>query len=126
MPWSYSIDPERGIIVATGTGVLTGDELMVGLANETRDPHFRSDMRYFIDYHAVTDVRVPASTMMQAAAHPAFSTGMRRAFYVSSGFFESALKFAKLSANGPYEVFTDRASAVAWLNEGVPPEKRIT
>ena len=27
---------------------------------------------------------------------------------------------------GVVEIFTDRAMAVAWLNEGVPPEKWLT
>ena len=74
MPWTYSIDPDREVIIATGTGVLTDEELMTGLAIATRDPRFRSDMRYFIDYHAVTEVRVPAETMMEVAAHPASQT----------------------------------------------------
>jgi hypothetical protein len=125
MPWNYTIDSEKGFMTATGSGVLTGAEMMAGLSTATRDPRFRSDLRYLIDHHAVTDFRVSADTLLEVASHPAFSPKMRRAFFVNSGFLTAVLNFANVGAVGPNEVFADRSQALAWLNEGVPPDKWI-
>jgi hypothetical protein len=124
MPWAYSINQERAAVLVEATGVVTGEELTAGVNALIRDPAFLPDMRILLDYHGITELRVSHTVIEALASSRVYSARSRRALYVLSGFGMGVGRYYQSFAHaGQVEVFTDRAEAIAWLNEGVPPEK---
>ena len=127
MSWTYTIDTERKVLLGTAAGILEAEELQTGVATATRDPRFHPDMRIFLDYRAVTELRFSIDTMEMMARNRVYSAKSRRAFLVptaiDAGFFQY---YRAIVETGRVEVFTDRAQALAWLNQGVRPEMVLT
>ena len=127
MSWQYTIDRERDVVLITATGVLTADDLLTGVAKATRDPDFHPDIRILIDYLAVTDLKFSARTVETMAGYRIYSAKSRRAFLVTAGFAAGIFEYYRTYVTAEQmEVFLNRAPALAWLNEGMPPEKVIT
>jgi hypothetical protein len=126
MPWSYDIDTGRSVVFTTGTGVLTGEDLAGGVRAVYLDPRFRSDMRALCDYSQVPGWQVSNELVASLASKRKFSATARTAFFVTGPLiFGIARMYQAWVDNGQVKIFTDRGEAVAWLNEGVPPEKHI-
>ena len=69
MPLTYTIEPSRNLIVATGTGVLTDDDVMEHRRVLVADPRFSFEMRELSDIRQVTDFRLtPAGIRVMVAA----------------------------------------------------------
>lgn len=127
MVWNYTFDSEKDVLIGAATGILTAHELKTGVVAAIHDPRFHPDIRIFLDYHAVTQLAFSADTMEEMAKHRVYSAKSRRAFLVSSNLHAAFFGYYRAIVDaGRVEVFTDRAKALAWLNEGVPPEKNIT
>lgn len=127
MPWSYTIDPKRNVIFTTGTGILTQEELAFGVKMAKQDPLYHPDLNAFFDWTKVTGWKMDSDFLARLVAARTFSGGTRTAMLASNplGYGMCRIMEAWVS-NGQMMLFTDRAEAVAWLNEGVPPEKHIT
>ena len=126
MPWAYTIDTKRDVLLGTATGILTGEELKAGVHRATHDPNFHPDMRIFLDYCAVVKFGFSVDTMEVMADHQVYSSKSRRAFLVTTGFAVSIFQmYQSMVTAGLVQVFTDRTAALAWLNEGMPPEKYL-
>lgn len=126
MPWTYAIDRECDVVLVTVSGILTGAELSAGARALIQDPGFHPDIRIFLDYHAVSEVRVSYDLVEAMASSRVYSAKSRRAFYVLPGFAQGVVRYYQAFAQaGQVEVFAERDAAVAWLNEGVAPEKWI-
>lgn len=127
MPWTYTIDTERDVVFSTGIGVLTNEELVAGIRAVYADPRFRPDMRAFSDYSQVTDWKVSNEMVTSLASTRKFSANARAAFFIHGSLaFGITRMYQAWVDKGQVNIFTDRAEALTWLNEGVPPEKRIT
>lgn len=126
MPWTYTFDSTRDVLIGTATGILTAEELKTGVMAVTHDPRFHPDIRIFLDYYAVTELALSAHTMEELAKIRVYSAKSRRAFLVSSALFAAFFGYYRnIVQAGRVEVFTDRATALAWLNEGFPTGKHI-
>lgn len=126
MPWNYVIDQERDAVLVTATGVVTGEELTAGVKTLVQDPGFHPDIRMLLDYHAISELRVSYNVIETLASSRVYSAKSRRACYVQVGFALGVGQYYQAFAQaGRVEVFTDRAEALAWLNESVPPEKAL-
>jgi hypothetical protein len=126
MPWTYTIDQERDAVLVTATGIVTGDELTAGAKTLAQDPGFHPDIRILLDYHAISELRVAYNVIETLASSRIYSEKSRRACYVQAGFGVGVGQYYQAFAQaGRVEVFTERAEALAWLNEGVPPEKTL-
>jgi len=127
MPREHSIDKERGAIFVTATGIFTEMEFVTGTALTIADPDFHPDHRVLVDFTGVTRFDIPAKRLADFVSKKPFSEKSRRAFVVGPGFGSLFVTYGKTSgAVEQIQIFRDRAGALAWLNEGVPPEKVLT
>ncbi len=127
MPWSYSIDSERNVVFTTGTGVLTEQELLGGLRSLYADPKFHPDHRGLFDYREVETLQVSNDLMASLAASRKYSARSRTAFLVNGPLaYGLGRLYQTWVQDGQVKIANERAEAVAWLNEGLPPEKHIT
>lgn len=124
MSWTCHFDTERDVFIATATGVITEQYLRENVRLAYQDPRFHPDLRCFLDYSGVTDWQIPISVLTDLAASRKFSGKSRTAFFVVGSLSYGMTRAYQIFVDkGVVQIFTDRASAVAWLNEGVPPEK---
>lgn len=127
MPCSFHIDVANEVVFFTATGCITDGELVQTLMAMANDEAFDADFRGFADCTQVTEHLVSAETMQLLAGNPRSSADSRWVFLVNEGLAAGIARFYKLSLKfGHLEVFTDRATALAWINDGVPPGKFIT
>lgn len=127
MPSLCTFDLERDVIVVTGTGILTDDDAISVAKQVYRDPRFHPDMRGYCDFSEVTQWEVRREVLLALAANRKLSEKSRTAICATAlAAFGMSRMYQALVQKGKISVFNDRAEALAWLNEGVPPEKWLT
>ncbi len=127
MPCSHYFDRSKGVVFVTSSGRVTDADWISNLTAMARSPDFHPDLRGFSDYTGVTESLVTAKTMELFADNPAASPESRWAFLIKPGLAGAKIEFYKSNLkHGQLQIFTDRAKALAWLNEGVAPDKVIT
>jgi hypothetical protein len=82
MPATYRIDATRRLVVSTGSGTLTGDEMRGHQARLKSDPEFESDMDQLMDFTGVEHVEITPQEVPQLAYDNPFREGSRRAIVV--------------------------------------------
>lgn len=88
MPMTYTIEPEKNLVVTTGAGVLTDDDVMAHRRALSADPRFSPQMRELSDIRQVADFQVtPAGIRMMVAADVKMvsSGGMHKLAVVAEG-----------------------------------------
>lgn len=126
MPWTYTIDLARNVVFTAGSGVLTEAEVETGVMSLYADPQFRPDLRGLFDYRGVETMKVSSEAMGRLAARRKYSANTRTAFLVKGPLgFGLGRVYQSSVESGHVKITLDRAEAVAWLNEGVPPEKHV-
>jgi len=127
MPWSHRIDTRLGVIFTEATGVLTNEDLKAGAAKLFGDPDFQSDFRLFGDYTGVTELKLDAANLALLASRLPFLPKARRAFLVNDPTIAGTTHFYRANTpRGNLRIFYYRSEALAWLNEGMDPDKRLT
>jgi len=127
MPWSTTFDLERGAIVFVATGVITADELNEAVRTLYNDKRFNPDFRAFLDLEKATGWRMSTSVVMDLGINRRFSRESRTALLVSTAStYGMSRVFKTFAKKGWVQIFIDRVSALAWLNEGLPPEKALS
>ena len=128
MPWSYRYDAQLDTFFYTGSGTVTENDLVSGLAARTAELLLHPNARVFHDYSEVTEIKVPSETFIKLAEKdPGRLHLLRRAILVESPTVAGIVRFIhSRDMQGELKVFYDRGSALRWLNEGMPPEKQIT
>jgi len=118
MPASYSIDPERRLIMTRVWDTVTNDE--VDRHNEAlrSDPLFDPTYRQLADMSDVTLNMVTADNVQETAHDQYFAPGTRRALLVSNdatfGLCRMYATYAE-SVGQLVNVFRERKAAEAWL-----------
>jgi hypothetical protein len=115
---SYSIDPDRGLVVSRLWGTLTEDDVREHNRKLRVDPAFDPGYRQLIDATGLTEILVGTQTITQTARDQYFTPGTRRALVATSeAAFGLARMFAtRAEASGQtIEVFRDKARAEEWL-----------
>jgi hypothetical protein len=126
MPWTNTFDTERGAITFVVTGVMTPEDFEDGIRALYSDKRFDPDFRVFLDLTGVTGWRIPTSAVMDMAINRRFSNKSRTALLVSNAAtYGMGRVFQTFAKKGRVQLFTHRVSAMAWLNEGLPPEKAL-
>ena len=128
MTFAREIDTEREIAYGYADGVVTDSEFIASSVEFFNDPRYNVRQRLLMDYTKVEEVRLNAQTLFQVAELAPTPQIARRAILVGSQFQQSLFNFYQIcrsDANDGHllRVFSDRESALAWLNEGQPPEK---
>ena len=127
MPISYRIDPERGLVVTTASGILTDDDIIELKRQLAADPDFKAGMRELSDVRAVTDLQVSTNGVRRMVAmdeRPA-STANRHKLAIVAG-TDATFGMARMyqmftESNQPHvAVFRDYDKARQWLGEPLP------
>jgi hypothetical protein len=118
MPVTYTIVPEKKLVLSEIWGPATEGEVLEHNRKLRGDPLFNPAYRQLADMSGVTEVLVSADTIKETARDSFFSPGVRRAFVASAdGTFGMARMFAlhAESLGQVVEVFRDRGAAEEWL-----------
>ena len=83
MPMRYEIDPQLRLVRSTAWGVFTGDDVRRHQASLASDPAFDDTYRQIADCRGVTDARIDAESIREAARARLFDPGARRALVAS-------------------------------------------
>ena len=129
MPYTYTIDSDRDVVLVRAEGEITDEELISLSRKISSDPHYHSDCRFFYDYSQVTPDELSSMALWHKAIIIKFPSNPRRAILAGSAadagvfrMYETRCKLANIEAP---RVFLNRKKALDYLNEGVPPEKVI-
>jgi hypothetical protein len=119
LPITYTIDQEKRLVICTGFGLCTADDVLGCHAQLAKDAGFDPSFSQLVDGTAITQTTVTASQMRALAGESPFSLGSRRAFVVDSplGFGLSRIYQIVRSLRGDrhIRVFHSRGEAMAWL-----------
>lgn len=82
MPAFYNIDKERRLVLSSGAGVLTKEDLLGHMDRLSKDPDFDPDFSQVVDFTQIDLVEVEPEDVRQLAQRNIFSPRSRRAFVV--------------------------------------------
>lgn len=129
MPITYEIDPTKGVVLSSWTGTITDEEVLDFGRQLYRDERFDPAYRNLADLTGMDGSRLTSRAIRSLSAANRFSSTARRAFVVGNelafGFTRMYQAEAEFNRVGMPVVFRDKAKALDWLNEGLPPERHI-
>jgi hypothetical protein len=120
MPYTYTVDAERGLVVSTVTGELSAAGLNELSMAQREDPCVIRSMRELLDFRGVDHVAVTATTIRHRAkddiAH-AESYPYQLAIVVASDLVYGFARMYELLTDEYFhvQVFRDYVEACAWL-----------
>ncbi len=126
MPCRYVIDIGRGLVISTGWGRVTFNEMKAHQDQLLRDPEFDPRFNQLVDGTTVTALEATPGELKTIVGRRFFSPTSRRAILASSlpilGMGRLMELYAKMEP-GREQVclFHDRESAMKWLRVEVPP-----
>lgn len=129
MPINYSIDKDLGVVFSSWHGVVADSEVIEFSRKLYNDPEFHPDFRNLADLRQLTGDKMTGHSVRAIAASSRFSVKARRAIVVSRdleyGFSRMYQTEAEFHRGAAPQVFRNLSEALAWLNQGVPPDKHI-
>jgi hypothetical protein len=126
MPFTYTIDPNAGLLMARAQGVVTQAEYVETVMAWMTDPLFRPDLDTICDFSEVQSTPTMAELRELAglvARYTDYVGNARLAMVASKAItFVVAQEFASMAKRIPMEVrvFSDREDALSWLR---PPDQ---
>jgi hypothetical protein len=119
MPAFYKIDKARNLVLTTGFGFITKQEVITLQDQMSNDPEFDPNFSQVADFSRLTNTDIGMADIQTFAQRDAFSNRSRRAIIVQG---EIAFGFARIfelcrQLVGAYgiRVFRNRAEAFAWI-----------
>lgn len=126
MPASYTIDMKRRLVMSSGVGVLTREDLWGHMERLSKDPDFDPAFSQIIDFTNVTEVEVDPEDVRRLAQRNVFSSHSRRSIVVKDDLhFGLARMFEihrELAGEMGIRVFRTLEEAVRWLADGAVAE----
>jgi hypothetical protein len=121
MPVSYEIDKQNGVVLSTGEGVVTLDDVLRFRREVARDPDFDPSFSQLGDLSTAISIDLTTDEIRMLAETSPFSLTARRAFVGDrQEVFELARMFSifgGLRGDRAFRVFRRRHDALAWLLE---------
>jgi hypothetical protein len=119
MPTFYKIDTGRNLVLTTGYGFVTKEEVLILQDQMSNDPEFDASFSQVADFSQLTDTDVGMADVRMFAQRDAFSIHSRRAIIVKG---DVAFGFAKVfelcrqlcGASG-IRLFRDPDEAFSWI-----------
>lgn len=129
MPWNYSIDVAKSVLLVKATGAFSDTDLQTMRTVTNTDARFHPGIRALFDYLEVVESKVTNGAVASWPLGQLYGPNSRRAILVSPGLHDGIAQAFRHSIdqnnNGRVFVTNSREEALAWLNEGVPAEKRV-
>jgi hypothetical protein len=120
MPIDCHVDPARRLIIWTGRGRATDDELLAVDRLMRQHPDARPDFNHLQDYSAVTEADVSPQTLRTLATQPPFFAPTSKRAIVGRGplMFGNTRMFElqRGSVAGIFRFFETREEAERWLH----------
>jgi len=82
MSADYKIDKERRLVLSSGSGVLTKEDILGHMDRLSKDPDFEPDFSQLADFSQVTGVEFGPEDVRQFAQRDIYSSRARRAIVV--------------------------------------------
>lgn len=118
----YNIDKERRLVLSSGAGVLTKEDLLGHMDRLSNDPDFNPDFAQVLDFTRINLVEVEPEDVRQLAQRNIFSPRSRRAFVVKDDLqFGLARMFEihrELKGETGIRVFRAFDEAMDWIMVG--------
>jgi hypothetical protein len=119
MPFHYSIDKARRLVISVGEGVVTFDDAKTHQDKLLLDPAFDASYSQLVDMTAATELAFTADQAIMLARRRVFAAGARRAFVaVKPAVYGLGRLMQAYHEYCEANVFYDMKSALEWL--GVP------
>jgi hypothetical protein len=120
LPFSYVVYKKHRLVVSTGTGRVTYDEIKARQDQTKGDPDFNSDFNQIVDLRAATTVDLTVDQARELASRNIFSPTSRRAFIATTPavfgmgrMWESYTAIAQKTSQ--IRIFSNLLSAIDWL-----------
>jgi len=125
MPYRYVVDIGLGLVISTGWGHVTFEEMKAHQERLLNDREFDPRFNQLVDGTAVTALEATPDELKTIVGHRFFSPTSRRAFLASSlpilGMARLMELYSKMEPGREQVcVFHDRESAMRWLGVEVP------
>jgi hypothetical protein len=118
----YKIDKERKLVLSSGTGVLTKEDILGHMDRLSKDPDFDPDFSQLMDFRQITGVEFGPQDVRQFAERNIFSPRARRAILVKDNLqFGLARMFEihrELNGETGIRVFRTFDEAMDWILVG--------
>ena len=123
MPFAYHIDKERKLVVCTGSGVVTADDIARYRMSLHADPDFQPNFNQLSDFTQVARFDLHHTSMQAEAGMSRLSSRSKRAAVVSTeeayGMMRMFMSYRE-SAGGEEQmrIFYTTDEALCWLQAG--------
>lgn len=129
MPADYTIDKERRLVLSTGTGYLSKEDVLGHMDRISSDPDFDPTFSQLLDFTEVTEIGFGPQEVREFAERNIFAPRARRAFLVQNDLhFALARMFEihrELRGESGIAVFRNMDEAMDWISAGdLPSSKR--
>jgi hypothetical protein len=120
MPFNYVVHKEHRLVISTGSGVVTWEEIQTRQDQTRADPDFNPEYDQIVDLRSVTGFDMSTEKTRFLARRPIFSSKSKRAFVAKSpsvfGVGRMWETYTEISENpSQIRVFYEVASALRWL-----------
>jgi len=120
LPFSYVVYKNHRLVVSTGTGRVTYDEIKACQDQTKGDPDFNSDFNQIVDLRTATTVYLTVDQARELASRNIFSPTSLRAFIATTPavfgmgrMWESYTEIAQKTSQ--IRIFSNLLSAIDWL-----------
>jgi|SRR6267154_6093702 hypothetical protein len=118
----YKIDKERRLVLSSGTGVLTKEDILGHMERLSKDPDFDPEFSQLTDFTKITALEIGPEDIRQFAQKNLFSPHSRRALLVKDDLqFGLARMFEihrELKGETGIRVFRTLDEALDWILAG--------
>ena len=118
----YTIDKERRLVMTSGAGILTKEDIWGHMDRLSADPDFQPDFCQLVDFRHITDVQFGPEEVRQFAERDIYSPKARRALLVKDDLhFGLARMFEihrELRGETGIRVFRELDEALDWVLQG--------
>jgi hypothetical protein len=119
MPAFYKIDKERKLVLTTGSGFVTKEEVFAHRDQMLKDPDFDPSFSQLADFRRLTNTDITMADLRTIAQKDVFSVRSRRAILVKGdiafGFAKIFEIYRQLAGAQGIRVFRTTDEAVDWL-----------
>ena len=118
----YKIEKDRRLVLSSGAGVLTREDILGHMERLSKDPDFDPDFSQLVDFTQITALEIEPEDVRQFAQRTIYSPRSRRAFVVKDDLqFGLARMFEihrELKGEKGIRVFRNYDEALDWVLVG--------